>query len=160
MNQNSLCKTCGKTKLNSKKGTAYTQKCRTCWANKNALTTGSCYILSFPGTGICKVGHTRNLERRIRHYTSDTRIVWSQDAPLDACRRAESRIKKDTVNIKCNTPPWDFAANIHRTRRGRQAFSGESELRTVPQEADISNLCAQYASILDSEITKNETWCE
>jgi hypothetical protein len=133
---------------------AYSKVCRTCWKARNASRRGWCYILVFPGTGVCKVGHTTDMGCRLRSYSAATRVVWQQDGPLDACRESEARIKAETASALAHQIPWAFAARPDRTRRGRPAFSGETELRAARTDADVEVLRLRYASIF-AETTEN-----
>jgi hypothetical protein len=127
---------------------AYSRTCRACWQARNDRRTGTCYLLEFPGTGVCKVGHTTDMARRLRSYTDATRVVWTGTAPLTTCRESEARIKRETRALRAPTPPWAFAARPDRTRRGRPAFSGETELRLVRSADHLDEIRRRYEAIL------------
>ena len=81
-------------------------------------------------------------------------VAWAEHAPLDACRRSEARIKKETLKRRAPDPPWEFAFNRNRTRRGRLAFSGETELRLAATDEDVAMLVMRYAVILAEECAR------
>lgn len=137
------CSRCG---ARTPKTGRYSRRCRACCEDR----TGWCYLLHFPGTGVCKVGHTTDLARRLRSYTPDTVVAWSRRGPLPACRLSERRIKRETRALRAPDAPWAFAANAGRQRRGRPAFSGHTELRAAATPSDLERIRARYEAIFES----------
>jgi hypothetical protein len=143
------CRTCGAATAASG---AYSRTCRACWGVRNDARVGTCYLLEFPGTGVCKVGHTTDLARRLRSYVDATRVAWSRTGPLTACRAAEARIKRSTRAARA-APPWEFARDQQRQRRGRPAFSGHTELRHARDPRELEAIRAAYDAFLTAELT-------
>ena len=114
-------------------------------------------MLRFEDTEVCKIGHTVQLAKRLRSYTGKTRVEWCCSAALSACRRSEARMKAASAprRIQAWQVPWEHAAAPLRQRRGRPAFSGESELRCALTQGELTEICESYARILQEEVSRH-----
>lgn len=110
------CASCGAPQTTTK-GASYSRVCRTCWASRNASATGTCYVLVFPGTGVCKVGHTRNLTRRMGRrlsFNGHRRVHWTVVG-----RRSRALNKR-----RRNTARRLLRGHSRQTQRGRVGGDG------------------------------------